>query len=130
MSDRQEFIDRILEHYENPRHRRRMETPAAVAEGRTPGCGDRLTIYLQIEHERIREASFEGQGCAISLAAASMLTDQLVGKTLAEVSTLGPALMAELLGAAALANRPRCALLALRTAQQAVVRYRSETHAV
>ena len=71
MTDRQEFIDFILDHYENPRHHGALENPDVVMRGGNPGCGDIVTMYLKLgPDERIVDVSFEGQGCTISQAAA------------------------------------------------------------
>lgn len=71
----------LLGHARHPRNRRRLQSPTATGEGHNPLCGDRCTVYLQIAEGVIRDASFEGTGCAIMLASASLLTLALVGKT-------------------------------------------------
>lgn len=73
----------ILDHNKRPRNFRAMEH-ARKAEGYNPLCGDRVTVYVRIENGRIQDASFEGAGCAISKASASMMTDSVKGKTLDE----------------------------------------------
>ena len=72
--DRQAKIDFILEHYEDPRHYGPTDPADVVMQGGNPGCGDIITIYLKSdEHDHIRGLSFEGAGCTISQAAASMV---------------------------------------------------------
>ena len=78
----------ILDHNKKPRNFRRMEDANRHAEGYNPLCGDQLTVYLQLEDEVVRDVSFEGSGCAISKAAASMMTQSLKGKTKQEAETL------------------------------------------
>jgi len=78
----------ILDHSKSPRNFRRLEAPDRVAEGRNPLCGDRLTLYLALEGDVIRDASFEGSGCAISKASASLLTESLKGRSKAEFRAL------------------------------------------
>ncbi|MGA2177104.1 MAG: Fe-S cluster assembly sulfur transfer protein SufU [Verrucomicrobiota bacterium] len=74
----------ILDHCRKPRNFRVLAGDHRAAEGRNPLCGDRFTIYLQLEGEVIRDISFQGSGCCISKASASMMTGQLKGKTAAE----------------------------------------------
>ena len=62
----------ILDHNKKPRNFRKIEAPTHTAEGHNPLCGDQLTIYLDVENDDVRDVSFEGSGCAISKAAASM----------------------------------------------------------
>ena len=78
----------ILDHYKNPRGHGLLEDPDAQAEGQNPLCGDRVTVYLAVEGDRIADVSFEGRGCAISTAAASLMTEVLKGKTVAEARAL------------------------------------------
>ena len=77
----------ILDHNRRPRNFRVIDD-ARKAEGYNPLCGDRLTVYLRVENGRIADASFQGSGCAISKASASLMTDTLKGKTLAEADEL------------------------------------------
>jgi len=77
----------ILDHNKRPRNFRAIEH-GQKAEGYNPLCGDRLTVYLRIENGRIQDASFQGSGCAISKASASLMTDSVKGKTLEEASDL------------------------------------------
>ena len=78
----------ILDHNKKPRNFRRLETANRSAEGYNPLCGDQLTVYLEMEDEVGKEVSFEGSGCAISKAAASMMTQSVKGKTKQEAETL------------------------------------------
>ena len=72
--DRSEYIEYLLDHYQNPRHKHRMEGADVQLGGGNPGCGDLITIYLKVdEQDRITEASFEGEGCTISQAGGSIM---------------------------------------------------------
>jgi len=90
MSDRHELYQQvILEHNKNPKNFRKLEKPSHFAEGYNPLCGDHLIVYLNINHGgRIEEITFEGSGCAISKASASMMTASLKGKTIDEAQEL------------------------------------------
>ena len=79
----------ILEHNRSPRNFKKLESPTHKAEGYNPLCGDHLWIYLKVNDKNIiEEAAFEGSGCAISKASASMMTTALKGKTLEEARLL------------------------------------------
>ena len=78
----------ILDHYKRPRNFRRLEKANRKAEGHNPLCGDEITVYLQLDGDVIKDVSFEGAGCAISKASASMMTATLKGKTKAEAKLL------------------------------------------
>jgi nitrogen fixation NifU-like protein len=78
----------ILDHNRRPRNFRRLEGASHHAEGYNPLCGDRVTVFLQIADDRIADIAFEGAGCAISKASASLMTDRLKGSTVAEARAL------------------------------------------
>jgi nitrogen fixation NifU-like protein len=89
MLTRQDYIENILDHHDHPRNRRVLNPADIEASGGNPGCGDIVVMFARVdEGERITEASFQGEGCTISQAAASMLTEELVGKTLDEVQEM------------------------------------------
>ncbi|MBU0508397.1 SUF system NifU family Fe-S cluster assembly protein [bacterium] len=79
------YSEILLDHYRLPRNKGRLEHPTVTVEGVNPLCGDELTFDLEIEGDRLTRVTFDGKGCAISLASASMLTEILQGKTLSEV---------------------------------------------
>jgi nitrogen fixation NifU-like protein len=119
--DRAAMMEELLDHYEHPRHYGPLAHPSLRATGSNPGCGDVVTIYAALDPEgRLREVNFEGQGCTISQAAASMLTEMVQGKSLAEIEALGADDLADRLGPEVLAVRPRCATLALDVLKRAV----------
>ena len=78
----------ILDHNRRPRNFRVIDSPSHHAEGYNPLCGDRLNLYVQVAGDTITDVSFEGSGCAISKASASLMTDALKGKTVAEANSL------------------------------------------
>ena len=75
------YQELILEHSKAPRNYRELKSADRKAEGYNPLCGDRFTVYLQMEDDFIRDIGFQGSGCAISKASASMMTQTLKGKT-------------------------------------------------
>lgn len=89
MSDLRElYQEMILDHGRNPRHHHTMPLANRSANGFNQFCGDRLTVYLKIEQEKITGISFEGSGCAISMASASLMSEILTGKTLNQAEAL------------------------------------------
>jgi nitrogen fixation NifU-like protein len=89
MSDLTElYQEMILDHNRSPRNFRQMDEPTSTARGHNPLCGDNVTIYVKLDGDRIVDVSFEGSGCAISKASASMMTAELKGKTRQEAEAL------------------------------------------
>jgi len=115
------YRDEILEHYRRPHNFGTLEQPDAVYEGANPLCGDRITMMLGIRDGIVQEVAFTGRGCAISQASASMLTDEIKGKPLTEVSLLTQADVLDELGIEISPARLKCALLSLETLQRALL---------
>ncbi len=89
MSDLRELYQEvILDHSRRPRNFRDMPGASHRAVGHNPLCGDRATVYVKVDGEVVADVSFEGSGCSISTASASMMTEALKGKTLAEAEAL------------------------------------------
>lgn len=95
------YKDIIVDHNRSPRNFRKLEAATRIANGFNPLCGDKLTVYLQLDGETISDLSFQGSGCAISVASASLMTERLKGKTLAEAETLYAGMHALLTGSGA-----------------------------
>ena len=114
------YRDEILEHYRNPHNFGILESPTTAKEGANPLCGDRITLMLGIDEEgRIADVAFTGRGCAISQASASMLTDEIKGKTLDEISHMGRQNVLDNLGIEISPARMKCAMLSLETLRDA-----------
>jgi len=92
------YQDIILDHGRQPRNFREQAHPSHTAQGHNPLCGDRVTVYLTVEDDRIADVSFVGRGCAISTASASLMTEVLKGRTLDEARQLFRAFHAEVTG--------------------------------
>ena len=82
------YRELILDHYRNPRNRAPLESPAVVAEGYNPLCGDEVELRLNIEGDVVSDVSFTARGCSISQASGSMMTEAIKGKTVAQVRAL------------------------------------------
>jgi nitrogen fixation NifU-like protein len=82
------YRERVLEHSRNPHNLRHPESPDCEALGFNPLCGDKLTVYANLQGDKIIDVAFEGTGCAISVASASMMTDVITGCSLTEADAL------------------------------------------
>jgi nitrogen fixation NifU-like protein len=88
---RELYQDVILDHHRKPRNRREMPDASATASGHNPLCGDRVSVYVRLDAGVLADVSFVGSGCAISQASASMMTDCLKGRTLAQAGDVADA---------------------------------------
>lgn len=105
----------ILEHYKNPRHHGTLDPHDFSYEDENPLCGDKLRIDVRLDGaRRVKEVAFSGRGCAISQAAASMLSEAIVGKSLDEIKRLGRDDILDMLGIELGPVRLKCALLSLK----------------
>ena len=139
MSDLSELYQEILlEHNSKPRNFRKLEQATQSAEGYNPLCGDRITLYLKLENGVIADVAFQGSGCAISRASASMLTQSIKGQTVAKAQEIFEAFhqmltepgaeldydvlgdLETLSGVVAFPTRIKCAVLAWHTMQAAL----------
>lgn len=128
--DRQLQIQILLDHYQKPRHRGELEGADVQMPGGNPGCGDVVTMYLKgaDDHEHIEDVTFEGEGCTISMAASSMLLEQVHegDLTMDEILDMDYTEMIEQLGRQIVASRPKCATLGLGTLKAAIRRYQQD----
>lgn len=119
------YRDEILEHYRRPHNFGTLESPDASVEGSNPLCGDRITLMLAVgEDGRVEDVAFTGRGCAISQASASMLTDEIRGRSLADVEALTNQVVLDLLGIEISPARLKCALLSIDTVKKAAAQVR------
>ena len=114
------YRDYILEHYRRPHNFGVIEDADASYEGANPLCGDRITLMLGVKDGVVDRVGFTGRGCAISQASASLLTDEIKGKPLTEVSAFRADDLLDLLGIEISPARMKCALLSLETLQGAL----------
>lgn len=104
----------ILDHYKRPRNFGTLENPDISNEEDNPLCGDRIRIDLRLSDDHVVDVRFEGQGCAISTAAASILTEKIKGAPLERIRTFSKEEMLEALGVPLSPVRLKCGLLALK----------------
>jgi len=122
------YRQQILDHYKNPRNKGAMSDPDFSHTGENPSCGDTITVNVSLEDddETIEYVSFTGDGCAISQASASMLSERLQGTTLSELEAMGTDDITEMLGVDISPMRIKCAVLARQVAQDGAAMHRGE----
>jgi nitrogen fixation NifU-like protein len=119
------YSEIILDHFKNPQNKKKMENPSTQAKEENPLCGDHLKIYLKIDqNNKIIKATFEGEGCAISQASASMLTEKLKGKSLNQIEKLKNEEIFKMLNIQISPGRSKCALLSLNTTKKAIKNFK------
>ena len=114
------YRDYILEHYRRPHNFGVLDDANASHEGSNPLCGDRITLQLRLSGGQIAGVGFTGRGCAISQASASLLTDEIKGKSVGDAAKMTSADVLDLLGIDISPARRKCALLSLETMQHAL----------
>jgi nitrogen fixation NifU-like protein len=113
---RQEAIEFLLDYYQNPRNRGPLEDANVHLSGGNPGCADRVEMYAKVNPDgRVEDVTFEGEGCTISMAAASYVTEMVKGMTLDEVENLSYETLMDDLGREVVMARPTCATVGLGT---------------
>ena len=116
------YRDQILEHYKRPHNFGRLEDFDLDYEDTNPFCGDEQHVYIKLDEDgRVSDVSFEGQGCAISTAATSLLTDELEGLTREELIRIPKEEVLELLGIQISATRMKCAMLGVKVVKSAAL---------
>jgi nitrogen fixation NifU-like protein len=114
----------ILDYYRNPRNFGKIESPDISLRESNPLCGDEIEIHVKFDGDKVKDIKFNGKGCAISQASASMLTEMVMGKSLEEMKKVGKEDILESLGLPNLGPaRIKCALLSLKTLKLGVYSY-------
>ena len=115
----------IIDHYKNPIHKGHVEESDYTFEDENPLCGDHIQIELKVDQsKKVIDAKFNGQGCAISISAADLLLDSIIGKSVEELKTLSKKYVLDLLGIELSPVRLKCALLSLKVLKAAVYELR------
>jgi len=120
--DEQLYREYILEHYKHPHNHGSLEQPDMEAHDLNPLCGDELTFQIALDQDgKVKDVAFDGHGCAISQASASMLSDELSGLTTEELLKLDRQTVLDLLGIDISATRLKCAMLSLKVVKAAAL---------
>jgi len=114
------YREEILDHYRYPRNYGKLEDADITYHDSNPLCGDEITLYLKVKGGRVVDARFEGHGCAISQASASMMTEEIIGRTLDELKGWTKEEILDMLGIEIGPVRLKCALLPLKALKAGV----------
>ncbi len=121
------FFDSVMDHYKNPRNRGRPQQFDSEFGDSNPTCGDSVKIYLKIKDNKIEKANFEGNGCMLSMASASLLTEMVEGMSLEESLKLTERDIMNELGIQELGpNRIKCVALPVKVLKMAIISYLSK----
>jgi nitrogen fixation NifU-like protein len=115
------YREYILDHYKNPRNFGELEQRDAEFFDRNPLCGDEIGVHIKLDGGRVADLRFHGRGCAISQASASIISDELKGKSVPEIAELDRHFLAEELGIELSPTRLKCGLLGLKVVQGALL---------
>ncbi len=117
------YREHILDHYGNPRNQGTLEDADISCELDNPVCGDVVRLYIRLTDGRVSEARFDGSGCVISMASASMFTEEIQGKTVEELKALQDEDVFRMLGITLGPVRAKCGLLPLRVLQNGLAHW-------
>ena len=124
--DRQGYIDNLLDYYQNPRNKGRIDGADTTMSGGNPGCGDVVTMYVNVDDGIAREIRFEGQGCTISQAGASMVAEKYQGKPLEAIDGADVDDMIDEIGRQVVISRVRCAIVGIGSLKAPVQQLRND----
>ncbi len=120
------YAEELISSFEHPEHKREMANATKSVHDDNISCGDNITVYLRIEGNEIKDASFEGSGCVISMGSADMLIDKLKGKKLSEIESMKRQDLLKIIGIDPGPVRMHCATLSLRAVKKAVFEYENK----
>ncbi len=120
------YAETLIEAYEHPKNKGALEKPTVSMDEENISCGDKITVYLEVDAGRIKEIKFQGSGCIISMASAELLMDELRGKSLDDVKLMTKGDLLKIINIDPGPVRMHCATLALRAIKKAVFAYLHE----
>jgi nitrogen fixation NifU-like protein len=121
------YAEEIISNYEHPHNKGKIENPSVSFHEHNSSCGDDITVYIMIENGVVKDIKFDGSGCAISIASASMLTDEIKGKKINEIEQTSVKQLIELIGIDPGPARLKCATLSLKAIKKAMFIYQHKT---
>lgn len=120
-------MELVLDHSGSPRNYGVLELADITQEGGNPGCGDIISIYLTVDTDGVvDEIKFSGEGCMISQAGASLMVEEMKGKSIEEIQAMSPDAVLDILGKKLVSTRPRCAMLGFNTVKNAIKEYKKQ----
>jgi nitrogen fixation protein NifU and related proteins len=117
------YAEELIYHYEHPQNKGIMRAPSCELHEENISCGDKITVFIRVEGDIVKEILFDGSGCVISMGTASMLTSYLKGKKVSEVESFGKKELLELINIDPGPVRIHCATLSLRAVKKALFAY-------
>lgn len=120
------YREQILDHYGHPRNEGTLQDPDISYERDNPICGDVVRLDISLQNGRVSQARFTGQGCVISMASASMFTEEIQGKTIAELKAMDDEHIFKMLGVDLGPSRANCGVLPLRVLQEALAQWEKQ----
>ena len=123
MKDIKLYQDQLLDHYHNPRHKGTIENPDFISDEFNPSCGDRVIFQGKIKNDKLTEIAFDGKGCILSLAAASLLAEFVENKPIKEILKFNKNTMRDLVNLELGPTRQQCILLPLQALQSGINNY-------
>lgn len=120
------YAQNVMDHFKNPRNKGSLENPTIKHEEANYSCGDKISVDLRIENDILKEIRFDGNGCAISQAAISIMTEIILNKTVKEIMAFKEEDIVAMLGVPVGYRRKKCALLGLLTLKNAILSSRGE----
>jgi nitrogen fixation NifU-like protein len=117
------YREEFMEIYKHPMNQGKIESPSLVEHGTNEACGDEMDLYLKIENGIVIDAKFEAESCSVGIVSSAILTDEIKGKTLAEVKAFSKKDLLELIGVNLTTSRIKCATLPLETLVKGIEEY-------
>lgn len=123
------FQEMVIDHYQNPRNRGRLDPADIAHDGDNPSCGDSILVTASVDDGRVGDIRFEGAGCAISQAAASILYEDVKGKTFDEVLAMDRSTVEEAIGMTLRPARVKCGVLGINSLKRGIETYQKAQEA-
>ena len=120
------YREQLMEHFKNPQNRGRLSNSQVSVKESNPLCGDTITMQLKVKDGKIEDIKFEGSACAVTVAAASLLTQAVKGNTLAQAKAISKEKLLDLLGVELTTSRIKCAVLPLGALKDLIKKYESQ----
>jgi nitrogen fixation NifU-like protein len=125
-STNQIYRQQIIDHYKNPRNQGTLKNYDAKHKSYNRACGDEIEVFISIKNNILQDFKFEPRGCAISIAAASLLSEEIIGMKIDEILELNEEFIQDLLGTKLTSSRIKCGMLPLLAVQKAIKDYLNE----
>jgi nitrogen fixation NifU-like protein len=117
------YREEFMEIYKNPMNEGKLEKPSIVEHGINEACGDEMDLYLQVEGDRVIDASFTAASCSVGIVASALLTDEIKGKKISEIKNFSKEDLLKIIGVNLTTSRIKCATLPLETLHKGLENY-------